>query len=76
MNNVCDMTPGSPAILGEIPEVRGLYTSAGFSGTGFRILPAIGPLMRELSLDGGGKIPREPVRRQRADQGRLEHLAD
>ena len=52
VTGVYDMTPDSRPLLGEIPGIRGLYVSAGFSGMGFKISPAIGLVMSELVLDG------------------------
>ena len=55
VTGVYDMTPDSRPLLGEIPDIRGLYVCAGFSGMGFKISPAIGLVMSELLLDGKGK---------------------
>jgi glycine/D-amino acid oxidase-like deaminating enzyme len=55
VTGVYDMTPDSRPLLGEVPEIRGLYICAGFSGMGFKISPAIGMVMSELLLDGSGK---------------------
>ena len=55
VTGVYDMTPDSRPLLGEIPEIGGLYVCAGFSGMGFKISPAIGLVMSELVLDGKGK---------------------
>lgn len=55
VTGVYDMTPDSRPLLGEIPEIGGLYVCAGFSGMGFKISPAVGPVMSELVLDGKGK---------------------
>jgi glycine/D-amino acid oxidase-like deaminating enzyme len=55
VTGVYDMTPDSRPILGEIPDAKGLYVCAGFSGMGFKISPAIGLVMSELLLDGAGK---------------------
>lgn len=55
VTGVYDMTPDSRPLLGEMPEVSGLYICAGFSGMGFKISPAIGLVMSELLLDGHGK---------------------
>jgi sarcosine oxidase subunit beta len=52
VTGVYDMTPDSRPLMGEIPGIRGLYVSAGFSGMGFKISPAIGLVMSELALDG------------------------
>lgn len=55
VTGVYDMTPDSRPLLGEIPEIGGLYVCAGFSGMGFKISPAIGLVMSELVLDGKGR---------------------
>jgi glycine/D-amino acid oxidase-like deaminating enzyme len=55
VTGVYDMTPDSRPLLGEVPGIAGLYVCAGFSGMGFKISPAIGLVMSELLLDGGGK---------------------
>ncbi|MGH7370070.1 MAG: NAD(P)/FAD-dependent oxidoreductase, partial [Candidatus Methylomirabilaceae bacterium] len=47
-----EMTPDELAIVGSVPEVRGYFVAAGFSGHGFMHAPAIGLLMAELILDG------------------------
>jgi len=52
ITGVYDLTPDYRPLLGEVPEVRGLYVVAGFSGMGFKISPAIGLVMSELLLDG------------------------
>ena len=54
VTGVYDMTPDCRPLLGEIPEMDGLYVCAGFSGMGFKISPAIGLVMSELILDGNG----------------------
>jgi sarcosine oxidase subunit beta len=44
-------TPDQRAVLGQMgPE--GFYLQCGFSGTGFKIAPAVGACMAELILDG------------------------
>jgi len=52
ITGVYDVTPDYRALLGELPEVYGLYIAAGFSGMGFKISPAVGLVMSELVLDG------------------------
>jgi len=48
------ITPDQRAILGQAgPE--GFYLTCGFSGTGFKIAPAVGACMAELILDGEAK---------------------
>jgi sarcosine oxidase subunit beta len=55
VTGIYDMTPDARPLLGQVPGVEGLYVCAGFSGTGFKISPAIGLVMAELLLDGRGK---------------------
>jgi sarcosine oxidase subunit beta len=43
------------AILGAVDGVDGLYLATAFSGTGFKIAPAVGTGMAELILDGRAK---------------------
>ncbi len=52
ITGVYDLTPDYRAILGEVPQMPGLFVMAGFSGMGFKISPAIGLVMSELLLDG------------------------
>jgi sarcosine oxidase, subunit beta len=55
VTGIYDMTPDARPLLGKLKEVDGLYVAAGFSGTGFKISPAIGLVMSELLLDGAAK---------------------
>ncbi|HLZ42046.1 MAG TPA: FAD-binding oxidoreductase [Candidatus Sulfotelmatobacter sp.] len=55
VTGVYDVTPDSRPLLGEIPNMKGLFVCAGFSGMGFKISPAIGVVMSELVLDGRAK---------------------
>jgi sarcosine oxidase, subunit beta len=43
------------AILGEVDGVDGLYLATAFSGTGFKIAPAVGMCMAELIVEGAAK---------------------
>lgn len=43
------------AILGGVDGLDGLYLATGFSGSGFKIAPAVGVCMAELILDGEAK---------------------
>jgi sarcosine oxidase, subunit beta len=45
-------TPDRQAILDRAPEREGLYVATGFSGSGFKIAPAVGTCMAELILEG------------------------
>jgi sarcosine oxidase subunit beta len=49
---VYDVSPDSRAILDHAPGIDGLYMAAGFSGTGFKISPAVGACMTELITQG------------------------
>ena len=55
ITGIYDMTPDARPLLGELANVNGLYIAAGFSGTGFKISPAIGLVMAELLLGGAAK---------------------
>lgn len=47
-----EMSPDHHAILGESPDVEGLYFANGSSGHGVMHAPALGQLLAELVLDG------------------------
>jgi sarcosine oxidase subunit beta len=49
---IYDVSPDSRAILDRAPGIEGLYMAAGFSGTGFKISPAVGACMTELITQG------------------------
>jgi len=49
---IYDVSPDSRAILDRAPGIEGLYIAAGFSGTGFKISPAVGACMAELITQG------------------------
>lgn len=65
------ITPDQRAILGQIgPE--GFYLQCGFSGTGFKIAPAVGKCMAELILDGEAlTVNITPFAPQRFEAGSL-----
>jgi sarcosine oxidase subunit beta len=52
VTGVYDMTPDARPMLGEVPGRPGLVLAAGFSGTGFKISPAVGEALAELILWG------------------------
>src|SRR6266849_4429087 len=59
------------AILGRVDGVDGLYLATAFSGSGFKIAPAVGMCMAELILDGRAKtVDIEPFSLSRFAQGR------
>ncbi|PYN21568.1 MAG: hypothetical protein DMD99_19410 [Candidatus Rokuibacteriota bacterium] len=43
------------AILGRVDGIDGLYLATAFSGSGFKIAPAVGACMAELIVDGRAK---------------------
>ena len=47
-----EMTPDHHPLLGEHPEVRGLFVAAGFSGHGLMMSPATGKVMSEMIRTG------------------------
>ena len=51
-----EMTPDHHAIIGEAPNVKGLYFANGFSGHGVMHSPATGRLMSELIVDGEASL--------------------
>jgi sarcosine oxidase subunit beta len=65
------ITPDQRAILGAAgPE--GFYLDCGFSGTGFKIAPAVGACMAELIVDGESKtLDIKPFNPQRFAEGDL-----
>lgn len=59
------------AILGAVDGVDGLYLATAFSGSGFKIAPAVGTCMAELVLDGRAKtVDIEPFSLRRFREGR------
>ena len=48
ITGVYDMTPDGRPMLGELPGLTGLVLAAGFSGTGFKISPAVGEAVAAL----------------------------
>lgn len=64
------ITPDQRAILGQAgPD--GFYLACGFSGTGFKIAPAVGACMSELILDGESRtVDISPFGLNRFSEGR------
>jgi glycine/D-amino acid oxidase-like deaminating enzyme len=48
-------SPDRHAILGRVDGIDGLYLATAFSGSGFKIAPAVGTCMAELITDGRAK---------------------
>jgi sarcosine oxidase subunit beta len=47
-----DVSPDSRPVIDRAPGIEGLYMAAGFSGTGFKISPAVGACLAELITQG------------------------
>lgn len=65
------ITPDQRGIIGQMgPD--GFYHQCGFSGTGFKIAPAVGVCMAELILDGEAKtVDITPFAPQRFEEGKI-----
>ena len=65
------ITPDQRAILGP-SGLDGFYLACGFSGTGFKIAPAVGLCMAELIVNGQAKtVNIAPFRLERFSEGKL-----
>jgi len=65
------ITPDQRAILGQAGP-QGFYLACGFSGTGFKIGPAVGKCMAELIVDGQARtVDISPFRPSRFSEGKL-----
>ncbi len=67
------LTPDQRAVMDKVgPD--GFYVACGFSGTGFKLSPAVGVCMSELILDGGAKlVDISPLNLGRFARGELLH---
>jgi sarcosine oxidase subunit beta len=72
VTGVYDMTPDSRPMLGELPGLAGLVLAAGFSGTGFKISPAVGEAVAALVTGSPvtGSVDITPFRPGRFAEGR------
>lgn len=67
-----EMTPDHHAILGESPEIKGLFFANGFSGHGVMHSPATGRILSELILEGESRLLNAaPLGPDRFAKGRL-----
>jgi sarcosine oxidase subunit beta len=67
-----EMTPDHHAIIGEAPQLRGLFFANGFSGHGVMHSPATGRLISELILHGEARLfDARPLGVERFAEGRL-----
>jgi glycine/D-amino acid oxidase-like deaminating enzyme len=72
VTGVYDMTPDGRPMLGRWPGLDGLVLAAGFSGTGFKISPAVGEAVAALvtGSPGAGSVDITPFRPGRFAEGR------
>jgi sarcosine oxidase subunit beta len=67
-----DMSPDTRAILDQVPAGSGLFIASGFSGTGFKIAPAVGAGLAEWITTGRtGSLDLHPFRLTRFAEGAL-----
>jgi len=67
-----EMTPDHHAILGESPDMQGLFFANGFSGHGVMHSPATGRILSELILEGESRLlDAAPLGPDRFAKGRL-----
>ena len=65
------ITPDQRAVIGQAGPA-GFYLQCGFSGTGFKIAPAVGACVAELILDGEARtVDISPFNPQRFEKGEL-----
>jgi sarcosine oxidase subunit beta len=68
------MTPDHHPILGEAPQVPGLFLANGFSGHGVMHAPATGKILSDLILNGKtGLIDASLLGLARFAEGRMIH---
>src|SRR4030066_1611991 len=67
-----ETTPDNNAILGNVPEVEGVYLANGFSGHGVMHAPAVGILISELILEGKTSLDISEVSIERFKKGELK----
>jgi sarcosine oxidase subunit beta len=69
---IYDVSPDARPVIGQISELPGLFVAAGFSGTGFKISPAVGAAMAEMIIDGKSKtVDLSPFSFERIRTGNL-----
>jgi sarcosine oxidase subunit beta len=66
------VTPDGKLIIDQAPGITGLYIGAGFSGTGFKISPAVGIALAELATQGAATtVDITPFSATRFAEGRM-----
>jgi len=66
-----ETTPDHHPVLGEVPEVKGFYLAAGFSGHGFMHAPVTGQLLADLLIRGKPSIDVSSLALSRFREGKL-----
>jgi sarcosine oxidase, subunit beta len=70
VSGVYDMTPDGRPLLGAVEGLDGLVLAVGFSGTGFKISPAVGEALAEFVVHGKSHgVDLRPFRPSRFDEG-------
>jgi sarcosine oxidase subunit beta len=59
------ITPDDNPIIGQLPDLDGIYCAIGFSGHGFQQAPTVGRILSELILDGQTGFDLSPYRHDR-----------
>jgi sarcosine oxidase subunit beta len=54
------ITPDDNPIIGEAPDVEGIFSAIGFSGHGFQQAPAVGLILSQLIVDGQANFDLKP----------------
>ncbi len=70
-----DITPDWNPLVGQVPEVEGLYVATGFSGHGFKLAPTIGEGLAQTILGQPARVPIDMYEVNRFDAGKALHGA-
>jgi sarcosine oxidase subunit beta len=66
-----DMSPDLHPIIDEVPGVRGLFVTCGYSGDGFKYGPIVGQLLAEWASDGRPSLDISELRLERFANDKL-----
>ena len=70
-----DITPDWNPLVGQVPEIDGLYVATGFSGHGFKLAPTIGEGLAQTILGQPARVPIDMYEVNRFDEGKALHGA-
>jgi len=70
-----DITPDWNPLVGQAPDVEGLYVATGFSGHGFKLAPTIGEGLAQTILGQKPRVPIDVYELSRFDEGKTLHGA-